>query len=248
VNLDVEMTYEKAIDRIGDRPGVGIQQWLARRIVRRFLGDAQSASVLEVGTGVGRIAVEISRLGHNYMGVEPTSSLRVAAQDRLRQIGSSHQVVNSSLPELSGVPDAYYSHALAVHVLEHAPSADMAFEWLRGIARTVVPGGRILIICPNFLDLKGYFFDTDWTHQWVSTTSRIAVLGEEIGLEVVDEFDLQGTFKSSIVRLFLSGIGKIFPTRVANNFFRRFFGLRGIGSGVQTAFFWRMSWVQFKKV
>jgi SAM-dependent methyltransferase len=242
------MKYEQSISRIGDRPGSGLQQWLARRTVSRFLADVKTATVLEIGTGVGRIADEISRRGFTYVGVEPTGSLRIATQQRLAQINSENLVIDSSLPKLDGLEDNFFSHALAVHVLEHADSADTAFEWLNGMARKVRVGGRILIVCPNFLDLRGHFFDTDWTHQWVSTTSRIAVLGEELGLKVVEEFDLRCTFKNIFARFALSLLSALFPTQLMNSLFQRAFNLRNFGSGIQTALFWRMSWVEFERI
>jgi SAM-dependent methyltransferase len=241
------MKYEQSISRIGDRPGSGLQQWLARRTVSRFLKDTKNASILEVGTGVGRVALEISRRGFTYIGVEPTESLRVAAQQRLLELDTTNSVINSSLPELHGLEDNFFTHALALHVLEHAESARSASEWLAGMAQKLCVGGRLLIVCPNFLDLKGHFFDTDWTHQWVSTTSRIAVLGEELGLRVVNEFDLRFTYKNFFARSILAFLGKLFPTQLMNNLFQKLFGLRNFGSGIQTALFWRMSWIEFEK-
>jgi SAM-dependent methyltransferase len=242
------MRYEQSISRIGDRPGAGFQQWLARRTVDRFLQGQKSATVLEIGTGVGRIADEVSRRGYTYVGVEPTRSLRAAAQQRLFQRDTKNYVVDSSLPELIGLEDNFFSHVLALHVLEHADSADSAAEWLSGMARKARVGGRILIVCPNFLDLRGYFFDTDWTHHWVSTTSRIATLGEEVGLKVISEFDLRCTFKNYFARFLLATLSALFPTQLVNEVCRKVFGLRNFGSGIQTALFWRMSWVEFEKI
>jgi cyclopropane fatty-acyl-phospholipid synthase-like methyltransferase len=242
------MKYEQSISRIGDRPGSGLQQWLARRTVKRFLGREQSAIVLEIGTGVGRIADEVSRRGFSYIGVEPTESLRIATEQRLTRLDTNNKVIDSSLPELQGLDDEYFTHALAVHVLEHATSAESAAEWLEGIQQKVKVGGRILIVCPNYLDLKGHFFDTDWTHQWVSTTSRIAILGEELGLKVITETDLRFTFRNILARSILAVLSKLFPTQLLNGLFHKVFRLRNFGSGIQTALFWRMSWVEFEKV
>lgn len=241
------MSYEKSIEQIGDRPGVGIQQWLVRRTVQRFLGSEDSASVLEIGTGVGRVAVEVSRLGHHYLGVEPTSSLRDAAQHRLSALGTTSEIIDSALPDLPGVVGSSFSHAMALHVLEHASSSEAALQWIRGIATKVRPGGRILIVCPNFLDLGGYFYDADWTHGWVSTTSRIVMVGEEAGLKVVDERDLRGTFSNAPMRTLLCLLSWLFPTHLVNWSVFRLFKIRNFGTGIQTALFWRMSWVVFER-
>jgi SAM-dependent methyltransferase len=240
--------YENSIDRIGDRPGATVQRWLSRRLVSRFLVGEYPCRVLEVGTGVGRIAEQVLLLGHSYVGVEPTSSLRLAASSRLATIGHSDAVIDDQLPHLASVCDNDFSHAIALHVLEHARSSEEVAEWLGAIMRRVRKGGRILIVCPNYLDLKGHFFDVDWTHQWVSTTSRLACLGEELGLTVLEETDLRGTFSNPVLKFFLATLNRVFPTQFANVFFLRWFGLRNFGSGIKSAFLWRMSWVVFGKV
>lgn len=241
------MTYERSIDRIGVRPGAGIQTWITRRLVSKFLGDDTDLFVLEVGSGIGRIAEEVTRRGHKYVGVEPTASLRFAAEQRLSSLGISGSIIDDSLPNLSSIKENAFTHAMALHVLEHAESSESALTWLESIAKRVKRGGKVLIVCPNYRDLKQAFFDVDWTHQWVSTTSRIAMLGEEIGLTILEETDLRGTFKHIVPRATLAVCSALFPTQLINWFFRRFFGLRNLGFGVQSALLWRMSWVVFEK-
>lgn len=241
------MSYERSIDWIGDRPGRSFQQWLARRLVERFLGDSKPGLVLEIGTGVGRCAVEISRLGHRYFGVEPTTSLRNATLTRLRASSQSAKVVNSTLPDLAEVAEQEFSHALAINVLEHASSSETALQWINGIARKVKPGGRILIVCPNFLDFEGYFYDVDWTHSWVSTTSRISMIGAEAGLRVVEERDLRGSFSNPIMKTALCVLSWLIPTQLINWVMLQFFNIRNFGTGIQSGLLWRMSWVIFQR-
>jgi hypothetical protein len=239
--------YENSISRIGDRPGAGVQRLLSRRLIRKFLPRDEKCSVLEVGTGVGRIAEQVLLLGHSYLGIEPTASLRLAANSRLACLGYAELVIDSQLPALPSLGQTQFSHAVALHVLEHAKSSEEAADWLGSIAHRVQEGGQVLIVCPNYLDLRGHFFDVDWTHQWVSTTSRLACLGEELGLVVLEETDLRGTFSNPVMKAILLCLSRIFPTELVNLCFLRWFGLRNFGSGIQSAFFWRMSWVVFKK-
>jgi SAM-dependent methyltransferase len=238
------MKYENSITRIGDRPGAGIQQWLVRRLADRLFGpDEPRPSVLEIGTGVGRFAYEIVRRGYDYVGVEPTATLRFAAHARLKDANVSAKIVNARLPELEELADSGFTHIVASHVLEHAETPAAALEWMESMTTKLGTRGKILIICPNALDLKGYFFDSDWTHSWISTTSRIAAIGEELGLEVVEEIDLRGTFSNPIIKFVLSVVSKFFPTAIVNLIGLRFLGLRNFGTGIQTALLWRMSWV-----
>lgn len=211
------------------------------------MGDSQPGLVLEIGTGVGRVAVEISRLRHHYVGVEPTLSLRSAALARLGTTYQSAKVVNSTLPDLPGVADQEFSYAMALQVLEHANSSEAALQWIEGIARKVKPGGRILIVCPNFLDLQGYFYDVDWTHGWVSTTQRISMVGTEAGLRVFEELDLRGSFSNPIIKALLCVLSWCFPTQLVNWVVFRSFKIRNFGTGIQSGLLWRMSWVVFQR-
>ncbi len=241
--------YESAITRIGDRPGTSIQDWLARRIVRRFLkfGKQHDVSVLEIGTGVGRVASQVLARGHSYVGIEPTQSLRLAAVERMTTQYSKGRVFDSRLPSLHGLTESGFTHVIAVHVLEHAEGSKSAFEWLSAMAEKTASGGVLLIICPNILDFRGYFFDSDWTHGWESTSSRIASMGEDVGLEVLEEMNMRAGFSNPIIKFPLALAGKIFPTDLLNYVSLKSFGLRNFGTGIQTALFWRTCWVVFKK-
>ncbi len=243
------MMYNASIQRIGDRPGSGIQVWLARRIVRKFLkfGRQSDLKVLEIGTGVGRIAHEVLGLGHSYVGVEPTQSLRSAAFNRLKAFDGEFQILDSRLPTIENLEGMEFSHVLAVHVFEHAESPAAAHSWLSAMASRVETDGVILIVCPNILDFRQYFYDADWTHVWESTTSRIASLGEELGLEIVEERDLRGTFSNLLAKSILATCSKLIPTGPLNTLFMKYFGLRNFATGIQTAFFWRISWVVFRR-
>lgn len=239
--------YEQAISRIGDRPGTSLQSWLSRRLVERFLDNDKNCSILEVGTGVGRFAEQVVKLGCEYVGIEPTKTLRDAANDRLTRHGFGALVVDDSLPELSTLDDRFFTHGAALHVIEHASSSEVAIEWLTAISQRVEADGKILIVCPNAMDLGIHFYNVDWTHQWVSTTSRIVSLGNEIGLEVVDRKDLRGTFSNPVIKAFLAIVAKLFPTELVDRLCLRILGLENFGSGIQSALFWRMSWVVFRK-
>lgn len=241
------MTYEAVGSHMQGRPGQKFQQWLAARLVRRFLADASDeVRVLEIGTGLGWVAEQIIRSGHQYVGVEPTTTLRNAALQRLSQSSLSTPILDCSLPSLTGVQRDSFTHVIASHVLEHASNSSEALAWLEAMRNCLAPNGKLLIVCPNYMDLRRWFFDVDRTHQWVSTTSRIVSLGEELGLRIVEQKDLRCTASSVWAKAPLALLSHAFPTGMINQVSNRLLGVRSLGTGIQTALFWRMSWVVFR--
>ena len=73
------------------------------------------------------------------------------------------------------------------------------------------------------------------------------MVGEEAGLKVIDERDLRGTFSHPITKAFLCVLSRLFPTNLVNWSIFRLFKIRNFGTGIQTALFWRMSWVVFER-
>ncbi len=145
----------------------------ARAVVWRAIADhlapwvPAGASVVEIGAGycawinavdaVRRVAVDIwSDLPrHAAHGVEPV--VLDLADRRLRVLG-----------------DAQFDVALASNVLEHF-DPDAASAIVTDVAALLRPGGRFLVIQPNFRFAYRRYFD-DFTHRSVFTDVSLAAL------------------------------------------------------------------------
>lgn len=119
--------------------------WYVAR--RRILHDLIVRSVklpprpeiLEIGCGTGHNFDMLSHFGR-LDGQEIDAPARKVAELRLgRAVG------DAALPDLPGVADAAYHLVALLDVLEHVEDDEAA---LRGIARVLAPGGRVLLTVP----------------------------------------------------------------------------------------------------
>ena len=135
---------ERAVfDRMAAHDG---QHWwyTARRrilhdVIVREISLPARPHILEVGCGTGHNFDMLRQFGE-LDALEIDDPAREIAQIRLgREVGTA------PLPALPGVPDAHYDLVALLDVLEHVEDDEGA---LRGIARKLAPGGRVLITVP----------------------------------------------------------------------------------------------------
>ena len=118
----------------------------ARREVLRALIERtialpgpEEARILEVGCGTGHNFAMLRHFGR-LDGLELDSAARALASRRL-----GHAVMDSPLPQLTGVPMGAYDLIAMLDVLEHIEDDEAA---LVSLARRLRPGGRLLITVP----------------------------------------------------------------------------------------------------
>lgn len=106
---------------------------------RMTLPDPDEARILEVGCGTGHNFQMLRHFGR-LDGLELDAAARAIASQRL-----GHAVMDSPLPQLSGVPMGAYDLIAMLDVLEHIDDDKAA---LASLMRRLRPGGRILLTVP----------------------------------------------------------------------------------------------------
>lgn len=212
-----------------------LHAWNARRLLhhlRRTTGLPSGSSLLEIGTGTGRVAHAAVEAGWRYEGVEPTDALR----ERTRARGVT--VHDHALPD---VPLTGFDATLALHVLEHATGPYAARDWLANLATTVRPGGYVLICSPDIRDYRHAFWESDWSHGWPTTPHRVADLMVDVGLHPVTVATYRvGSLSPWNYAARMAG--GLLPTRPTDALTRRLLG-RPLGTGLKIATTWGLTFV-----
>jgi SAM-dependent methyltransferase len=135
------------------------------------------ADFLEVGPGQGAIADLAREAGYRYTAVEPSTILC----DQLRARGID--VTEAFTPPIPA-DDASMDVIYADQVVEHMSGIDAARAWVAEALRILKPGGVLFVVVPDYLKERGFFWDIDYTHNFITTERRMRQLLYDGGFDV----------------------------------------------------------------
>ena len=152
------------------------------RIERSHLALLQGATAppgdtLEVGPGTGSLAAGAITAGWRYRAIEASETL----VDALRAKGLD--VTLAWAPPIVA-DDESCDVVYADQVLEHMSGIEAAREFVAESLRTLRPGGVCFIVVPDYLKERTFFWDVDYTHNFVTTERRVRQLLYDGGFEV----------------------------------------------------------------
>src|SRR5919106_249552 len=73
----------------------------------------------------------------------------------------------------------------ADQVLEHMSGIDAAREFVAEARRALRPGGVFFVVVPDYLKESTFFWDVDYTHNFVTTERRVKQLFNDNGFDVL---------------------------------------------------------------
>ena len=133
--------------------------------------------MLEIGPGTGSLAAGAIAAGWRYRAIEASQTLA----DTLRAKGLD--VTRAWAPPI--VADTASCDVLyADQVLEHMSGIDAAREFVGEALRALRPGGVCFVVVPDYLKERTFFWDVDYTHNFVTTERRVRQLLYDGGFEV----------------------------------------------------------------
>ncbi len=135
--------------------------------------------ILEIGPGQGGIATLAREARWEYSAIEPSAVL--AAQLRAR----GFDVIEAFTPPIP-VADASQDVLYADQVLEHMSGIDAARALVAEAWRVLRPGGVFFAVVPDYLKERGFFWDIDYTHNFITTERRVRQLLHDGGFEIVE--------------------------------------------------------------
>jgi len=134
--------------------------------------------LLEIGPGHGSLALAAIADSWRYRCIEASEIL--AAE--LRALGL--EVTLSWAPPIAA-DDASCDVLYADQVLEHMSGIDAAREFVSEAYRALRPNGVLFVVVPDYLKERGFFWDVDYTHNFVTTERRVRQLLYDGGFEVL---------------------------------------------------------------
>jgi SAM-dependent methyltransferase len=153
------------------------------RIERHRLGLLQRFTrgpgvFFEIGPGHGTLAELAIASGWDYTAIEASPIL----MDVLRKKGI--KVIEAWTPPMP-MADASADVVYADQVLEHMRGIDDARQFTAEALRSLKPGGFFFVVVPDYLKEGKFFWDVDYTHNFVTTERRIRQLFNDGGFEIV---------------------------------------------------------------
>ncbi len=133
--------------------------------------------MVEVGPGHGTLAEQAVAAGWRYTAIEASRILIEVLR------GKGLSVIESWAPPIP-VPDASVDVVYADQVLEHMNGIEQAREFTAEALRALRPGGVLFVVVPDYLKERTFFWDVDYTHNFVTTERRCRQLFNDGGFEV----------------------------------------------------------------
>lgn len=178
----VKSTPTKLGALLGERGQRGVVADLQRKYKIR--------SLLEIGTGKGRVGRACRDFGIDYLGIDCSAEVVEQAQaDGLRVTCACVP----PLPDLAGFkPDVVVS----IDTLSNLSSYEQAQAFVTSAGSCLPAGGLFLLMAPDLQFAKWSFWDPDLTRSFPTTRRRLGRLLDQAGFEIIES-----TYK-------LDGIGR----------------------------------------
>jgi SAM-dependent methyltransferase len=135
--------------------------------------------MLEIGPGHGSLAIGAVEAGWRYTAMEASPILI----EHLR--GKGLQVIEGWAPPIL-LPDSSQDVVYADQVLEHMSGIDAARQLVAEARRVLRSHGTLFVVVPDYLKEKTFFWDVDYTHNFVTTERRVRQLLYDGGFEIRD--------------------------------------------------------------
>ena len=134
-------------------------------------------TMLEIGPGKGSLALAARDAGWRYSAMEASPVLI----SELRAKGL--EVIEGWAPPILS-QDRSADVVYADQVLEHMSGIDAARQFVAEALRVLRPGGVFFVVVPDYLKERGFFWDIDYTHNFVTTERRVRQLLYDGGFEI----------------------------------------------------------------
>jgi SAM-dependent methyltransferase len=201
--------------------------YVARRdvlhdLISREISLPANARILEIGCGTGHNLSMLAKFG-TVEGSELDPASRAMAIERFGPV-----IGDARLPDLEGVEHGRYDMVALLDVLEHVED-DVAA--LKGIAKRLKPGGKILITVPQYQWMwSGHDVANHHFKRYSKKSFRAAVAASGLELQMLSSFNsllfpLAAASRAAAKIRHREGSDDSLPPPPINGLFRTIFGL-----------------------
>ena len=140
---DAQAYFREAADDWNAIRSLHVDEREVEQAIQNALGDAAIASMLDVGTGTGRMLELVGPRAGRALGVDISHDMLRIARETLERTAQAH--VQARQGDMYRLPSAAKAHDLVlVHQVLHF--ADEPAAVVAEAARVLQPGGRLLIV------------------------------------------------------------------------------------------------------
>jgi len=132
----------------------------------------------EIGPGHGTLGELAVAAGWQYTAIEASPLL----QEVLKKKGLN--VIPAWTPPMP-MADTTADVVYADQVLEHMRGIDDARQFTAEALRSLKPGGVFFVVVPDYLKEREFFWDVDYTHNFVTTERRMRQLLYDGGFDLL---------------------------------------------------------------
>jgi SAM-dependent methyltransferase len=132
----------------------------------------------EIGPGHGTLGELAVHAGWRYTAIEASPILRKVLEAK------GLKVIQAWTPPMP-MPDASADVVYADQVLEHMNGVDAARAFTAEAFRSLRAGGIFFVVVPDYLKEREFFWDVDYTHNFVTTERRVTQLFRDGGFEIL---------------------------------------------------------------
>ena len=123
--------------------------------------------MVEIGPGHGTLAEQAVAAGWRYTAIEASPILHGrAAQEGPR----GHRVVDAADP---GAPTPAPTWSTPTRCSSTCPASTRRAQFIAEALRALRPGGVFFVVVPDYLKERTFFWDVDYTHNFVTTERRV---------------------------------------------------------------------------
>lgn len=154
LGLPVAMARERAIEEVDGSMANRYCNFLESQGM-----ELAGKRILDVGCGLGTLAIEMAQRGGLVTGIEPGEAWRRVAQSRVRELCLDNITILPGEAEALPFRDGSFDYITSVQVLEHVKNPEHAIAEMRRVLRRC---GTAYVSCENYLAFREQHYKVRW--------------------------------------------------------------------------------------